>query len=236
MKRLIIKIDEEKCTGCALCVPSCAEGALQIVDGKARLVSETYCDGLGACLGACPEGALTVEEKEAQPFDAEATEAYLASLKTEETMACGCPSSSERVLERPVDSLDETSPPASSQLAHWPVQLRLVSPQAPFLRESDLLVAADCVPFAYADFHRNLLKGHSLVVGCPKLDDSDAYIKKLASIITLNNLRSITVAHMEVGCCFGLTYIVREAVKQSGTKIPIQSLTVSVNGSVEADD
>ncbi|MHB1418765.1 MAG: ATP-binding protein [Bacillota bacterium] len=268
MKRLIIKIDDRKCTGCGQCVPNCAEGALQIVDGKVRLVNEIYCDGLGACLGECPEGALVLEERDAQPFDAEATETHLGSCNGDDTghgcpgsmhrllkeaechhqhqspagktgeavesiLPCGCPSSSERVLDRPAQTAPADSAPAASELGHWPVQLALVSPKASFLRDSDLLISADCVPFAYADFHKNLLKGHSLLIGCPKLDDADEYVKKLALIISQNKPRSITVAHMEVGCCYGLMQIVQEAMKQAGVIIPMRTVIVSVNGELD---
>jgi len=277
VKRLIIKIDEEKCTGCGLCVPGCAEGALQIIDGKARLVNEIFCDGLGACLGECPEGALTLEEREALPFDEAATEAHVAKMKAgqtpsfgcpstrervlqprhshphhgghqhggphhhhgghdhkeaEGTLPCGCPSSSERVLQRPVAPV-AASTATPSQLGQWPVQLTLVSPQAPFFRESDLLVAADCVPFAYADFHQDLLIGRSLVVGCPKLDNAQAYVNKLAEIIARNNLKSITVAHMEVPCCFGMMQIVRAAMQQAGMTVPVKDVTIGVDGTIK---
>ncbi|MHB1125741.1 MAG: ATP-binding protein [Bacillota bacterium] len=262
MQRLMIKIDEGKCTGCGLCVPSCAEGALRIIDGKARIVNEVYCDGLGACLGDCPEGALSLEEQEVLPFDEEAVKVHLSGQtgethgcpstasrvlhreesrhdhgtkgvgSAENVLPCGCPASSERVLDRP--STGAAAPgPVASQLAHWPVQLELVSPRAPFLRDSDLLVAADCVPFAYAGFHQNLLQGHTLLIGCPKLDDASGYVKKLAMIIAQNKPRSITVAHMEVGCCFGLTQIVQEAIKQSGVNIPMHTVIVSVDGELE---
>lgn len=203
-KRKIVSIDEEKCTGCGLCVPNCAEGALQIINGKARLVKEIYCDGLGACLGHCPEGAISIEEREAGGFDKEATKAYLEGIKKEKV----------------------------SELTNWPVQLRLVPAEAPYLKNADLLIAADCVAFSCPDFHRDLLKGKTLIIGCPKLDEADLYIKKLAEIFKLNNLKGITVAHMEVPCCFGLNHIVNEALKLSGLKIPVKEITVGIQGNI----
>ncbi|TDA68541.1 MAG: 4Fe-4S dicluster domain-containing protein [Clostridia bacterium] len=301
MKRLVINIDEDKCTGCGICVPGCAESALQIVDGKARLVSAALCDGMGACIEQCPEGALTVEEREAEEFDPEAVEAWqraqegpagvgLASglagpevagdarlyppgtagvageasgsgpagahaeareiprgpegggvdATGAEVLPCGCPSAAARVIERePLPTtrgLDPGHGPAVSHLAHWPVQLALVSPKAPFFRGAELLVAADCVPFACADFHQALLRGRALVVGCPKLDDAEAYVEKLAGIIALNDLAGITIAHMEVGCCYGLERIVRAAVARAGAKLPVRSLVVTVDGMVEGEE
>ncbi len=249
MQRLIIKIDEDLCNGCGACVTGCAEGALQIVDGKARLVKEQYCDGLGACIGECPTGALTLEERVADPFDVAATNEWLASIGRETVphaaatpspapapFGGGCPGS--RVLafdkaEKHSQQGQPTAQPSASELGQWPVQLKLVPVTAPYLREADLLVAADCVPFAYADFHRKLLKGRAVVIACPKLDNGADYVDKLAEIIRRNDLRSITVAHMEVPCCFGLGQIVRAAVAKSGVKVPVMDVNIAVTGEMK---
>lgn len=243
MQRLIIKIDEDLCNGCGACVPGCAEGALRMVDGKARLVKEQYCDGLGACLGECPTGALTLEERVADPFDEQATNQWLMAIgrepiavhKTnpaEQQQTGGCPG--WRVLTSPRAEAGAPDQPASlkgkNELRQWPVQLHLVPPSAPFFAEADLLIAADCVPFAYADFHRKLLRGRALVIACPKLDDTANYVDKLAEIIRRSDLLSITVAHMEVPCCHGLGRIVAAAVEKSGVRIPVMDVNISVNG------
>lgn len=235
-KRKIIRIDEEKCTGCGLCVPNCQEGALKIIDKKARLVKEIYCDGLGACLGHCPEGAITIEEREADSFDEEATKRHLEDIKKKESkkLPCGCPGTAVKMFKR------ETPKPSAkkieksiSQLANWPVQLKLVPVEAPYLKNADLLIAADCVAFSYPDFHQDLLKGKALLIACPKLDEVDLYIEKLAEIFRVNELKSLTVAHMEVPCCFGLNHIVSEALKLSGFTIPLTEVTIGVRGDIK---
>jgi len=223
--RAIVRINEEKCTGCGLCIPDCAEGALQIVDGKARLVGEVYCDGLGACLGACPEGALTIEEREAEPFDEAAVEAHLVA-EPEADLPCGCPGSALRSIEaasRPVE-------PAASALFHWPVQLRLVPPEAPFLRGADLLVCADCVPFAMGDLHPRYLAGRVVLVGCPKLDDAAHDRKKLETIFSVAKPKSITVLRMEVPCCGGLASLVAEAKMAAAPETPLSVHVVEIAG------
>jgi Pyruvate/2-oxoacid:ferredoxin oxidoreductase delta subunit len=260
VKRQIIKIDESKCNGCGLCVPSCAEGAIQVIDGKARLISETYCDGLGACLGDCPQGALTIEEREAAGFDEAAVAGHLhghsaAPVSLSHTVhdhghphgeePCGCPGSRTVAFSRPAgrpeaSAAEDSSVPASdvtvrSELTHWPVQLRLVSPSAPYFHGADLVVAADCAPFAYADFHRKFLRGKAVVIGCPKLDDADYYVDKLASIIRDNDLAGVTTVHMEVPCCFGLNKIVSEAVAKSGQHVPVREVTIGIQGDVVGD-
>ena len=230
MRRNIIEIDEEKCTGCGLCVKACAEGAIEIIDGKAKLVSEVYCDGLGACIGDCPEGALTVEEREAEAFDEEAVEEHLKELE-EEPLACGCPGTMSRQIKRDEKSnYDEVE--IQSELTNWPVQLRLVSPNAPALKDADLLLAADCVPFALADFHPRFVRGRTVVIGCPKLDDAGYYVEKLTEIIKNAELKSVTVVHMEVPCCSGLSIIVERAIKASGINVPIQDVTIGISGEV----
>lgn len=233
MKRSIIKIDEEKCTGCGLCVPSCKEGALQIVDGKAKLVSEVYCDGLGACLGDCPEGAITIEEREAEAFDEKAAVEHVKELSEEKAppLACGCPGSMARTIEKKKSPCTGSSPvEQDSELTHWPVQLLLVPVNAPFLKGTDLLLTADCVPFAMADFHAKLLKGKAVVMGCPKFDDANFYVEKLAEMIKVSGIKSLTVVHMEVPCCSGLRDIAKRALAKSGSDIKLHDVEITVEG------
>ena len=237
--RKIVKIDEEKCNGCGVCIPACAEGALQIVDGKARLISEKYCDGLGACLGECPQGAITIEERAAEEFDEEATRLHLeVKHDTGEELACGCSSATVTQFERPIAT--ETAPaagtPQPSMLAQWPIQLTLVPAVAPFLQGTDLVLTADCVPFAYAGFHREFLKDHSLLVACPKLDDFQGHLKKLTEIIRHSSVKSITVVHMEVPCCSGLVHMAKQAIALSGRDIPLKEVTIGVRGNIKAQN
>ncbi|MBN1827848.1 MAG: 4Fe-4S binding protein [Deltaproteobacteria bacterium] len=241
--RKIITIDEEKCDGCGHCVPACAEGALRIVNGKARLVNDTFCDGLGACLGDCPRGAISMIEREAEAFDeksAHRAAAHLGNGMVETSaMPCGCPSSMIEIFDRPDypqntggKKLPAESP---SALSHWPVQIRLVPPTAPFLRNADLLVTADCVPFAYGSFHEDFLKGTAVLVGCPKFDDVQTCVNALTSIFEQASVRSITVVVMEVPCCQGLPKIVERALEQSGKKIPLRKVTISRQGKMMED-
>ena len=240
-ERKIIKIDEELCDGCGECVPSCAEGAIEIVDGKARLVAEKYCDGLGACLGECPNGALTVVEREAEEFDEEAVEGYLSSKAQGESpeeaaMACGCPSAQIKAFT-PSASFQEANEPALqasavSALSHWPVQIRLVPPTAPFLKGADLLVAADCTPVAYPNFHQDFLKGKVVMVGCPKFDEIQDYIQRFADIFNTADIKSITVVVMEVPCCQGLPIIVEKGMEMAGKRIPMEKVVISARGDV----
>ncbi len=235
MLRKIVKIDEEKCDGCGLCVPTCVEGALQIIDGKARLISETYCDGLGACLGECPQDAITIEEREADEFDEEVTKLHMAVEEVvEEPLPCGCPGSAVRQFETQaqtgIAAPLPTAPSARSTLSQWPVQLTLVPPGAPFLQGADLLLVADCVPFAHAGFHQDLLSGHALLVACPKLDNFQAHQEKLTQILSQSGVKSLTVVHMEVPCCFGLVQMAQEAIRASGHDIPFREVTVGVRG------
>ncbi len=232
--RKIIRIDEDKCNGCGLCVPSCAEGALQIVDGKAKLVSEQYCDGLGACLGECPQGALMVEERDAEEFDEEAVIHHLHAAAHEQELPCGCPSANVARFQRRTANLTEPAATGTvmSTLAHWPVQLTLVPPSAPFLKGADILLAADCVPFAYAEFHREFLKDRALLVACPKLDDFSAHLSKLTTILRQAEPRSITVVHMEVPCCSGLVHMAQKAIEASGLNIPMHEVTIGTMGDI----
>ncbi len=298
--RKVVLIDEDKCDGCGVCIPSCAEGALQIIDGKAKLVSEKFCDGLGACLGECPQDAISVVDQLADDFDEELVEQHLATHDThhhgeedtlacgcpsstvtqfdppgavasggpsaeelatqhlathdahhhaeEDTLACGCPSSTVTQFESPAtvaagcpgSTIAEFGTPTAaaapastrqaSTLGHWPVQMTLVPPTAPFLQGTDLALTADCVPFAYANFHEDFLKDHSLLIACPKLDDAEAHLQKLTAILTASDLKSLTVLHMEVPCCFGLVQIAKQAIAASGKDIPFHEVTIGVRG------
>ncbi|MGV1100167.1 ATP-binding protein [Thiovibrio sp. JS02] len=245
--RKIIEIDEDLCTGCGECVPNCAEGALEIVNGKARMIAEKYCDGLGACLGECPTGALRIVEREADDFDEEAVEALLASRKAAASEpappAEGCPSARLQTFapaaaptpcqsaNRPVQ-LGGITAATESQLSHWPVQIRLVPPSAPFLKGADLLVAADCVPVAYPNFHRHLLTGKAVMLGCPKFDETGSYIAKFSEIFATAQLKSITMAIMEVPCCSNMRQIIKEALKRAGKNIPVQEVVISARGEI----
>jgi NAD-dependent dihydropyrimidine dehydrogenase PreA subunit len=237
--RKIIEIDENLCTGCGECVPACAEGALRIVDGKARMLAEKYCDGLGACLGECPTGALRIIEREADDFDEEAVEELLASQKTEaakqEPMPCGCPSARLQTFApatpcQAANAPVQPGPATGSALSHWPVQIRLVPPSAPFLKGADLLIAADCVPVAYPDFHRDLLSGKVVMVGCPKFDEAEGAIQKFTEIFASSGIKSITVAIMEVPCCSNMRHIVSQALSRAGKTIPVREVVISARG------
>jgi ferredoxin len=271
-KRKIITIDSNKCNGCALCIPNCPEGAIQIIDGKARLISDLFCDGLGACIGHCPQGAITIEEREAGSYDEKkvmanivkqgpnVVKAHLKHLKEHNELAylkqamdflkekkinivlsevCshgessigGCPGSRPMDLRPPQADMGEgVSVHFNSELSQWPVQLRLVPTHAPYFQDAQLLIAADCVPFAYANFHQDLLKGKMLLVGCPKLDDLSLYKDKLEQIFASNDIKSVTYAHMEVPCCFGLLPVIEEAIAASGKNIPFKDITISIKG------
>ena len=231
VKRKIIEIDEERCTGCGNCVVSCAEGALAIVDGKAKVVNEVFCDGLGACIGDCPEDALRIVEREAPEFDEGAVKEHLAAAKAEPE-PCGCPSSTPMLLRRQTHAEPGEPGPANlaSELTNWPVQWRLVQPSAPFFKNADLLIAADCVPFAHAGFHRTFIKGRPLVIGCPKLDEQGAFLDKLAFLFRDAAPRSVTVVVMEVPCCSGLVRMVQEAIRRSGREIPLETHVVGIDG------
>jgi len=227
--RNIVRIDETKCTGCGLCATACAEGAIKIIDGKARLVSDSYCDGLGACLGHCPEGAITIEQREAADFDEEAVKARLVH-QAEPLFVC--PGMAMQQLTRTDSPEQKSAAGVPSQLGQWPVQLKLVSPTAPYFANADLLLVADCVPFAMGDFHQRFLRGRSIAVGCPKLDDVRFYIEKVAQILRTNDLRGLTVVHMEVPCCSGLTRVAHEAIALSGKALSFQDVTISIRGDV----
>jgi len=273
-RRSIIKIDEDKCNGCGLCMPNCPEGAIQIIDGKARLVSDLFCDGLGACIGHCPRGAITVEVREARDYDERKVmanivkqgenviKAHLDHLKghnqdkylkeaidylrssnievpSDKKPAAhphmhSCPGSKMmdfRAGQTGTEHAKKGSKEANeSQLRQWPVQIMLVPPFAPYLNDSELLIAADCVPFAYADFHDDLLRGKVLLVGCPKLDDVSAYKDRFAQVLKNNNIKSITYVHMEVPCCFGLVGVIEEVIAESGKKVPFTEAVIGIRG------
>ncbi|MDP2924485.1 MAG: 4Fe-4S binding protein [Candidatus Omnitrophota bacterium] len=270
-KRKIIKIDEKKCNGCGLCIPNCPEGAMQIINGKARLVSDLFCDGLGACIGKCPKGAIFVEEREAKDYDEkkvmenivkqgkETIAAHLKHLKEhgqkqylqealdflkakaitipkEEIMSkneCGCPGSKMIDIKRKTKNINGQPQRLHSELRQWPIQLHLLNPSAPYFKEANLLIAADCVSFSYANFHQRLLKGKILIIFCPKLDNAkDVYVEKLTQIIKNNEIKSLTLVHMEVPCCFGLVSIAEEAVKALGKNIIIKNYTISIKGDI----
>lgn len=230
VKRKIIKIDEELCDGCGQCVPGCAEGALQIVNGKARLVADKYCDGLGACIGDCPTGALQMEEREAEDFDPEAVERYLEQQARTETKAPagGCPSAQLKVFAPAQPA--ESGSAGESALSHWPVQIRLVPANAPFLKNSDLLVLADCVAVTYAALHSDLIPGKVVLMGCPKFDDAEEYVQKFAEIFSVADINSVTVAMMEVPCCSALPNIVRKGMKAANRAVPLEELLINTRG------
>ncbi len=233
--RKIIAIDQERCDGCGQCVIACAEGAIEIIDGKATLISDSYCDGLGACLGECPQGALRLIEREAEDFDPEAVEHHLEGKHVQPAQAPvfpaapGCPSQQIRVLEKP-EGPTRASGSAASALGHWPVQIRLIPPRAPFLHGADLLVAADCTPVAVPDFHDRFLNGRVVMIGCPKFDNVAEYVERFAEIFARNPIRSVTVLSMEVPCCSALLAVVRKAMEKAGAHIPVEEVVVGVRG------
>jgi len=249
--RKIVKIDEEKCDGCGQCVPSCAEGAIRIIDGKAKLISDSFCDGLGACLGECPQDAIHVEERDAAEFDEQAVASHLAATMAKEEVLkapepahhpvsphAGCPGSHAQFLHpgtgtEPVRGLANIGAAPIAQLRNWPVQLHLAPVQAPYFEGADLLIAADCAPFAYADFHGRFISGKTLLIGCPKLDETKVYVEKLGQIFSLNGIKSIEIAFMEVPCCFGLVGLVKEALAASGKNIPIKLAKLGLKGTIE---
>ena len=226
--RKIIKIDEELCDGCGLCVPACAEGSIRIVDGKAKLPAENLCDGLGACLGDCPRGALSIEEREAEAFDEEAVVEYLALSDSKACVPDSTPPTASATAYNPTKGKN----PGDPRLGHWPVQINLIPPVAPFLHDADLLVTADCVPVAYPSFHQDFLDGKVVMLGCPKFDNKIEYLKKFTNIFKNIKIKSITVLNMEVPCCSSLPGIVKKALEAAGASIPVTEVMISTKGEI----
>ncbi len=230
MIRKIIKIDEEKCNGCGACAAACHEGAIEMVGGKARLTREDYCDGLGDCLPACPTGAITFEEREAPAYDEAAVLAAKGKSKASAPFH-GCPGTRAGSIRREAAPIPSEVFPEASQLAQWPVQIKLVPVNAPYFNGAKLLVAADCTAYAYGNFHRDFIRGHITLIGCPKLDEGD-YAEKLSQIIAENDIKSVTVVRMEVPCCGGIENAVKRALQASGKFIPWNVVTVSTDGKI----
>ncbi|MBD3172528.1 4Fe-4S ferredoxin [Candidatus Bathyarchaeota archaeon] len=226
--RKIVEIEEDKCNGCGECIPNCAEGALKIIDGKAKLVSDVYCDGLGACLGHCPQDAIKIIKREASEFDEDAVHEYLKSQE-EPTIACKFTPS----LLPKEENVHKTEKNQASKLEQWPVQIHLVPIKAPFWENADLLLMADCVAVALPELHNKLIDGRSVLIGCPKFDDAQKYLDKLTQIIEQNAVRSLTVANMDVPCCSGLRRIAELALEASGKMIPTQNLIIGVKGEIK---
>ncbi len=240
--RKIIEIDDELCNGCGQCVPDCAEGSLEIIDGKARLVAEKYCDGLGACLKSCPTGALKIIERESEVFDEHAVEAYLATKKQPPAPTAtpsGCPSAKIQLFSPSATSCQTANTPSRQQgasaLGHWPVQIRLIPPTAPFLQGCDLLVAADCAAVAYAGLQEDFLRGRVVMMGCPKFDDAAMYVQRFSEIFRAAELKSLTMLIMEVPCCGAMGNIIRQALVQSGVRLPVREVVVGTDGSLRGE-
>ena len=247
MKRKIVTIDPSLCNGCGLCISACHEGALKLVDGKAKLVSDSYCDGLGACLPECPTGAIKIVERESAPYDEAAVMARQAAAKGHAAPApaparplpCGCPGSMAKAIARPAPSAAQAAPSApagapASELTTWPVQIKLVPVNAPYLKNAALLIAADCSAFAYPDIHRRFMANKVTLIGCPKLDEGD-YSEKLTALLQANEIKSVTVLRMEVPCCVGIATAVQRALQASGKTIPWQVVTISTDGRILED-
>lgn len=227
MIRSLIKIDEEKCNGCGLCADACHEGAIEMIDGKAKLTREDYCDGLGDCLPACPTGAISFEEREAPVYDEEAVKA--AKAKKTKPLPCGCPGMTAKSISRTADPVQTR--PMTSRLSQWPCQIKLVPINAPYFEDANLLIAADCTAYAYGNFHEEFMRNHITLIGCPKLDMVD-YTEKLTAIIKNNNIKSVKVVRMEVPCCGGIEAATKNALMASGKFIPWQVVTVSTDGKI----
>ena len=250
MKRKIVSIDEARCNGCGLCVSACHEGAIQLIDGKAKLISDSYCDGLGDCLPACPVDAIKIVEREAADYDEAAVAARMAAANAhapapapapaaaKPPLPCGCPGMLAKAMApKPAAAAPAPDAPAAApvaQLGNWPVQIKLVNPRAPYLQNAALLIAADCTAFAYADIHRKFMRNKVTLIGCPKLDEGD-YAEKLTAILQANDIKSVTVLRMEVPCCGGIASAVQRALQASGKTIPWQVVTISTEGQILED-
>jgi Fe-S-cluster-containing hydrogenase component 2 len=245
MNRKIVSIDEEKCNGCGICAAACHEGAIEIINGKAKLLSDEYCDGLGDCLPGCPVGAIEIIERDANDYDEQAVKKRMESKKKpEHVVPCGCPGTAARSIVRAsikkADTIknvitqkeSESSGDSLSELRQWPVQLKLINPRASYLKNADLLVAADCTAYAYGDFHKEFIKNRITVIGCPKLDDVEYYKEKLKDIIESNDLKSITVVRMEVPCCGGIVNAVKTAMLEAKTIVPYKEVIIGTDGSI----
>ena len=236
MLRKIIRIDEEKCNGCGACAAACHEGAIEMIDGKAKLTREDYCDGLGDCLPACPVDAITFEVREAPAYDEQAVKLAQQQKKQEAgPLPCGCPGSQARALQRPQAApQSHQAAPVQSQLMQWPVQIKLVPVNAPYFENANLLIAADCTAYAYANFHQEFIRNRITLIGCPKLDEGD-YAEKLTAIIANNNIKSVTIVRMEVPCCGGIEMAAKRAIQASGTFLPWQVVTITTDGRIRED-
>ena len=239
MKRNIISIDENKCNGCGLCISACHEGAIELVSGKAKLISDEYCDGLGDCLPQCPMDAIKIVERDAASYDEEAVSLKKEQNNKKENLPCGCPGTMEKSIKRNVNlNVKQAQNKISSvlelqvdsELNQWPVQLKLVNSKAGFLKGADILIAADCTAYAYGDFHKEFIKGRVTLIGCPKLDDNDYYKQKIAEILKNNDIKSITVVRMEVPCCAGIVSSVKEAMLLAEIIVPYKEVTIGING------
>lgn len=228
MLRKIIKINEKKCNGCGLCSDACHEGAIGIVNGKAKLLRDDYCDGLGDCLPVCPTKAITFEEREADEYNEELVNRRMKLKKKVENLDCGCPGSHAKVIKHKENNITNVQ---NTELKQWPVKLKLVPINAAYFENANLLIAADCTAYAYGNFHSEFIKNRITVIGCPKLDDMD-YTKKLTEIIKNNNIKSVMIARMEVPCCARIETVVKMALEDSGKKIPCQSITISTDGKI----
>ena len=231
MIRKIIKIDEEKCNGCGACAAACHEGAIEMINGKAKLTREDYCDGLGDCLPSCPTDAISFEEREAPAYDEAAVLAAKAKKEVGHTLPCGCPGTQSKAIKREVCDIAQPEVSAESRLSQWPVQIKLVPVNAPYFDKANLLIAADCTAYAYGNFHNEFIRNHITLIGCPKLDEGD-YAEKLTAIIANNNIKSVTIVRMEVPCCGGIENAAKRALQASGKFIPWRVVTISTDGRI----
>ncbi|KEI00360.1 ATP-binding protein [Clostridium botulinum] len=244
MKRKIVFIDKDKCNGCGICVKACHECAIDIIEGKAKLVSDEYCDGLGDCLPACPVDAIKIIEREAEKYNEEAVKERIKKIEKQikvNNMPCGCPGTMERKIDRKsvkvtkAKNMKKEQGTSISELLQWPIQLKLINPNSKFLEDAELLIAADCTAYAYANFHKDFIKGHITIIGCPKLDDIEYYKEKISEILTYNNIKSIKVIRMTVPCCGGIVNMVKESMLKSNIVIPYREIIIDTDGTIVSD-